>query len=151
MEYRVLGRTGLKVSPVGFGTGNFGEPTPYEEAKKMVNRALDAGVNLLDTGNIYADGEGERIIGRALKESSRRHGAIICTKIFPGEFDSETGLKVDSFDPGQDPNAQGHSRFSLIKECEACLKRLKTDYIDIYLTHRQDPTIPFDETLFRIG
>ncbi len=147
MEYRVLGRTGLKVSPICFGTGNFGKPTPEDEAKKMINRALDAGVNLLDTGNIYVDGEGERIIGRALKENGRRQHTLICTKIFPGPFDTETGLKIETYVPGQDANEQGHSKFSIIKECEACLKRLQTDYIDLYLTHRQDPFIPFDETL----
>ncbi len=87
MEYRVLGRTGLKISPICFGTGNFAEPTPEEEAKKMINRGLDAGVNLLGTGNIYANGEGERIIGRALKENGRRQQTLICTKIFPGPFD----------------------------------------------------------------
>ncbi len=68
MEYRELGRTGVKVSPLCFGTDNFADPTPEPECVEMLNRALDAGINLLDTGDIYADGEGERIIGRALKK-----------------------------------------------------------------------------------
>ena len=92
MEYRVLGRTGLRISPICFGTGNFAEPTPEEEAKRMVNRALDADVNLLGTGNIYADGEGERIIGRALKENGRRQQTLIATKIFLGPFDVSHGV-----------------------------------------------------------
>ena len=145
MEYRVLGRTGLNISPICFGTGNFGEPTPEDEAKKMIDRALDAGINLLGTGNIYADGEGERIIGRALKENGRRQQTLICTKIFPGPFDVSHG--VTPYKPGRDPIEQGHSRLSVLKSCEACLKRLQTDYIDLYLTHRQDPYIPFDETV----
>jgi len=145
MEYRVLGRTGLRISPICFGTGNFAEPTPEEEAKRMVDRALDANVNLLGTGNIYADGEGERIIGRALKENGRRQQTLIATKIFPGPFDQSHGNT--SYTPGQDPNEQGHSRASILKACEDCLKRLQTDYIDIYLTHRHDPHTPFEETL----
>ncbi len=145
MEYRVLGRTGLRISPICFGTGTFTEPTPEEEAKIMINRALDADINLLGTGNIYANGEGERIIGRALKENGRRQQTLICTKIFPGPFDVSHG--VTPYKPGHDPNEQGHSKTGIIKSCEDCLKRLQTDYIDLYLTHRHDPTIPYDETL----
>ena len=146
MEYRELGRTGVKISPIGFGTGTFAEPTPEDEAKKMIDRALDAGVNLLGTGNIYANGEGELIIGRALKENGRRQQTLICTMIYPGLFDVSLG--AIPYKPGQDRNGQGHSRLSIIKECESCLKRLQTDYIDLYLTHRYDPLIPFDETLW---
>ncbi len=145
MEYRVLGRTGLRISPICFGTGNFAEPTPEDEAKRMIDRALDAGVNLLGTGNIYADGEGERFIGRALKENGRRHETLIATKIFPGAFDASHGARP--YTPGRDPNEQAHSRAGILKSCEDCLKRLQTDYIDVYLTHRHDPSIPFEETL----
>ena len=145
MEYRVLGRTGLRVSPICFGTGNFAEPTPEDEAKRMIDRALDAGINLLGTGNIYADGEGERFIGRALKENGRRKETIIATMIFPGTFDASYGNT--SYTLGKDPNEQGHSRGSILNACEDSLKRLQTDYIDIYLTHRHDPFIPFEETL----
>ena len=145
MEYRELGRTGLKISPICFGTDNFANPTPEEEAKKMIDRALDGGVNLLDTGDIYADGEGERIIGRALKESGRRRQTIISTKINPGPIVS--GQKIDIHKPGVDPNEHGHSRFSIIRACEDSLKRLQTDHIDLYQTHRHAPYIPFEETL----
>jgi aryl-alcohol dehydrogenase-like predicted oxidoreductase len=142
-----LGRTGLNVSPIAFGTGNFGDPTPEDEARRMVDRALDAGVNLLDTGNIYADGECERMIGRALKGNGRRHEALICTKNFPGPVDPASGLPAAKFEAGKDPHAQGHSRVAIIRACEDALERLQTDYIDLYLTHRHDPNIPFDETL----
>jgi aryl-alcohol dehydrogenase-like predicted oxidoreductase len=145
MEYRELGRTGLKISPICFGTDNFANPTPEEEAKMMIDRALDGGVNLLDTGDIYADGEGERIIGRALKESGRRQQTIISTKINPGTIVS--GQKIDIHKPGVDPNERGHSRFSIIRACEDSLKRLQTDHIDLYQTHRHAPYIPFEETL----
>jgi len=145
MEYRVLGRTGLRISPICFGTGNFAEPTPEDEAKRMISRALDAGINLLGTGNIYADGEGERIIGRAMKENGRRQETVIATKIFPGAFDASHGARP--YTPGEDPNEQGHSRGGILKACENCLKRLQTDYIDIYLAHRHDPFVPFEETL----
>ncbi len=145
MQYRQLGRTGLNVSPICFGTGNFAEPTPEDEAKRMVDRALDAGVNLLSTGNIYAYGQGEQFIGRALKENGRRQETIICTKVYPGLFDVSKGAMP--YKPGENPNEQGHSRTSLIRACEDCLERLQTDYLDIYLTHRQDPNIPFEETL----
>ena len=148
MEYRVLGRTGLRISPICFGTGNFAEPTPEDEAKRMIDRALDAGVNLLGTGNIYADGEGERFIGRALKENGRRHETLIATKIFPGAFDASHGTRP--YTPGRDPNEQAHSRAGILKSCEDCLKRLQTDYIDVYLTHRHDAASPpLDELAIR--
>ncbi len=133
MEYRVLGRSGVKVSPIGLGTANFADPTPEDESARIVNRALDAGINLIDTGNSYANGESERFIGRALAASGRRHEAILATKVF---------YKV-----GPGPNDEGLSRLHLIKACEDSLKRLQTDYIDLYQVHRPSPTVPFDETL----
>jgi len=149
MEYRVLGRTGLQISPIALGTSNFGEPTPEKESAKMIDRALDAGVNLLDTGNIYAGGEGERIIGRALKANGRRNEVLISTKIFLGPFDEQSGLKQagSQFKPGEDPNELGLSRLSIVKSCDACLKRLQVDHIDLFQTHRPDASIPIDETL----
>ena len=135
MEYRSLGRTGVKVSPLCLGTDNFMSPTPEEECEKILNTAMDAGINLLDTGDIYADGEGERVIGRILKENRRRHEILI-------------GTKVDhSSRPGA-PNERGHSRLNIIRACEASLKRLQTDYIDLYQPHRPSrDDIPLDETL----
>ena len=142
MEYRELGRTGIKVSPLCFGTDNFADPTPEPECVEMLNRALDAGINLLDTGDIYADGEGERIIGRALKENGRRHSVLISTKI-----DHVPGLNLDTSSPGTNANDHGHSRLNIIRGCEQTLKRLQTDYIDLYQMHRPSPEIPIDETL----
>ncbi|HJN47180.1 MAG TPA: aldo/keto reductase [Acidobacteriota bacterium] len=142
MEYRELGRTGVKVSPLCFGTDNFADPTPEPECVEMLNRALDAGINLLDTGDIYADGEGERIIGRALKKNGRRHSVLISTKI-----DHVPGLNLDTSSPGINANDHGHSRLNIIRGCEQTLKRLQTDYIDLYQMHRPSPEIPIDETL----
>lgn len=133
MDYRVLGRTGVKVSPIGLGTGNFADPTPEAECARIINRALDAGINLIDTGNSYAGGESERIIGRALAANRRRHEVILATKVF---------YKV-----GPGPNDEGLSRLHLIRACEDSLRRLQTDYIDLYQIHRPSPTIPVDETL----
>ena len=134
MEHRTLGRTGVKVAPLSFGTDNFMNPAPEEVCERMLLTAMDAGVNLLDTGDVYANGEGERVIGRILKDSGRRHEMLI-------------GTKVDhSSRPGA-PNERGHSRLNIIRACEASLKRLQTDYIDLYQPHRPSPDIPFDETL----
>ncbi len=133
MEYRVLGRSGVKVSPIGLGTANFADPTPEDESARIINRALDAGINLIDTGNSYANGESERFIGRALAASGRRHEVILATKVF--------------YRVGPGPNDEGLSRLHIIKACEDSLRRLQTDTIDLYQVHRPSPTIPFDETL----
>ena len=85
MDYRVMGRTGVKVSCLCLGTDNFADPTPEDEAAQILNRALDAGINLIDTGDVYADGEGERIIGRTLKANGRRDQVIIATKVDHGK------------------------------------------------------------------
>ena len=133
MEYRVLGRTGVKVSPLGLGTGNFADPTPEDESISIINRAIDAGINLIDTSNSYTDGESERFIGRALAKGGRRHEVILATKAF---------YKV-----GSGPNDEDLSRLHLIRACEDSLRRLQTDYIDLYQAHRPSPSIPLDETL----
>ena len=132
-SYRVLGRSGVKVASLALGTGNFSDPTPEDEAVRIINRAIDAGINLIDTGNSYSDGESERFIGRALAEGGRRHEVILATKVF---------YKV-----GPGPNDEDLSRLHLIRACEDSLRRLQTDYIDLYQLHRPSPTIPFDETL----
>lgn len=133
MEYRVLGRTGVKVSPLCLGTDNFANPTPAEEAKRIIDRALEAGINFLDTSNSYAAGESERIIGRALAENGRRNQVILATKVH--------------YPVGPGPNDQGNSRLHIIKACEDSLRRLQTDYIDLYQLHRPSASIPVDETL----
>ncbi len=133
MQHRLLGRTGVKVSPLALGTDNILNPTLEDESVKMILRALDAGINLIDTSNSYKQGEAERVIGKALKESGRRNEAIIATKAF--------------YPTGKGPNDRGNSRLHLIRACEDSLRRLQTDYIDLYQLHRPDFEIPIDETL----
>ena len=145
MEYRVLGRTGLQVSCIAFGTDNFLDPTPEKESTRMLNRALDAGVNLLDTGDVYAAGEAEKMIGRALKANGRRHEVLLSTKV--DHYMSIPGTSLDTFVPEQKPNMHGLSRHNIIRACENSLRSFQTDYIDIYFVHRHSPEIPMDETL----
>lgn len=133
MEYRTLGRSGLKVSPLCLGTDNFANPTPEDECALMIKAALDAGINFIDTSNSYVKGECERIIGRALSKNKRRHDVVIATKVY--------------YSTGPGPNDQGGSRRHIIKACEDSLGRLQTDYIDLYQTHRPSFDIPIDETL----
>ncbi len=133
MEYRVLGRSGVKVAPLGLGTGNFADPTPEAESIRILNRAVDAGINLIDTANSYTNGESERFIGRAFTKGLRRHEVILATKAF--------------YRVGAGPNDKDLSRLHLIRACEDSLRRLQTDYIDLYQVHRPSPTIPLDETL----
>jgi 1-deoxyxylulose-5-phosphate synthase len=133
MEYRNLGRTGVKLAPLCLGTDNFGNPTPQAEAAAMIFRALDAGINLIDTSNSYAKGESERIIGSALAESGRRDQVLIATKAH--------------YPTGPGPNDRGNSRLHLVKACEDSLRRLKTDHIDLYQLHRPVFDIPVEETL----
>ena len=135
------------VSPMGLGTSNFGDATPEDEARRTVERALDGGVNLIDLGHIYGDGRAERIVGRILKETGRRYDVVVATKIYPGEFDHATGLPARHHEPGRNPNRQGLSRAGILDACDAALRRLQTDHIDLYQTHRPDFDIPIDETL----
>lgn len=128
MQYRRLGRTGLKVSEIGLGTMMFGEKTSEAESIRIINQALDAGVNLIDVADVYAGGESERIVGKAL--AGRRTEAVLATK----------GGRAT-------PLGQGLSRRHLFLAVEASLKRLQTDYIDLYQVHRWDPDTPLDESL----
>jgi len=133
MEYRVLGRTGVKVAPLCLGTDNFANPTPEAESIEIINRALDGGINLIDTSNNYVQGESERIIGRALAANGRRQQVLIATKAH--------------YPVGPGPNDRGNSRLHLMRACEDSLRRLGTDYIDLYQLHRPVFDIPIDETL----
>ncbi len=133
MEYRRLGRSGVKIAPLCLGTDNFANPTPEDEAKAMLNRALEAGINLIDTSNSYAQGESERIIGRALKQNGRRQQVLIATKVH--------------YPTGPGPNDRGNGRLHLIQACEDSLRRLQTDHIDLYQLHRPDFEVPIEETL----
>jgi len=133
MEYRTLGRTGVKISSLVLGTANFADPTPEAESAEIVERAVDAGINVIDTGSTYAGGECERIIGRALHQKRLRQKVLIATKVF--------------YPTGPGPNDSGGSRYYLHKECDDALRRLNTDVIDIYQLHRPDPHTEPEETL----
>jgi len=140
MEYRQLGRSGLKVPVLSFGTGTFGGSneffkvwgdTDVKGATRLVDICLEAGVNLFDTADIYSYGASEEILGKALQ--GRRDKTLISTKT--------------TFKFGEGPNDVGSSRYHIIKSCEASLKRLGTDYIDIYFMHGFDALTPVEETL----
>ena len=132
-RYRSLGRTGMRISPIGVGTFNFSNPTPEGEAHRIVEAALRGGINFFDTGGNYHQGESERILGRAIAKFAPRHEVVLATKAH--------------FPIGPAPNDRGNSRLHLMRACELSLKRLGTDYIDLYQVHRPDFTIPQDETL----
>lgn len=127
MDYRYLTGTGIKVSPFCLGTMTFGEQVDENLGVRIVNRALELGVNFFDTARLYTDGESERILGKGLK--GRRSDAIIATKV---RFAENGGL----------------SRRNLIRQCEKSLKALDTDYIDIYYFHYHDVHTPLEESLF---
>jgi aryl-alcohol dehydrogenase-like predicted oxidoreductase len=133
MEYRDLGRTGVRVSPLVLGTANFADPTPEDESHRIVDRAIDAGINMIDTGNSYAAGESERFIGRALKRNGQRDRVLIATKAH--------------YPVGPGPNDSGNSRLHLIRACQDSLERLQVDHIDLFQLHRPSMTIPVEETL----
>ncbi len=132
MEYRNLGRTGVKVSPLCLGTMNFGGPTPETESIRLIHKALDAGINFVDTANMYLDGESERVLGEALADG-RRNKVILATKVH--------------FPQSDDPNDQGNSRRHVMAAIEDSLRRLQTDWIDLYQIHRPVFDVPQDETL----
>ncbi len=133
MDYRSLGRTGVMVSPLCLGTMNFGEPTDEKDSIAIIDRALDAGINFVDTANVYNGGESERIVGKALKAGGKRDQIVLATKVY-----NQTG-------PG--PNDRGVSRYHILKACEDSLRRLQTDHIDLYQLHRPVLSVPQDETL----
>ncbi len=138
MQYRALGRTGVQVSVACLGTMTFGwDPTDWgsteEDSNLVIDAALDLGVNFVDTANVYARGKSEEILGRALK-GARRDKIVLATKCH-GKMSDE------------DPNDWGNSYRHIIQACEASLKRLQTEWIDLYQIHRPQPEIPIDETL----
>ena len=133
MEYRSLGRTGVMVSPLCLGAMNFGGPTAEADSLLILNRALEAGLNFIDTANVYTGGESERIVGKFLREGGRREQVVLATKVY-----SRTGSL---------PNDAGASRLHVMQACEDSLRRLQTDRIDLYQQHRPSLTIPQDETL----
>lgn len=131
MHYRRLGNSGLRVSAVGLGTNNFGGRTDEPGAIRVIEQALESGVTTIDTADVYNLGRSEEIIGRAVK--GRRHQIQLLTKV---------AMKM-----GDGPHDVGTSRKHIIEGCEASLRRLQTDYLDLYQIHRWDPTTPLEETL----
>jgi aryl-alcohol dehydrogenase-like predicted oxidoreductase len=134
MELHNLGRTGIKVSPLCLGAmmfGAWGNPN-HDDSIRIIHRALDAGINFIDTADVYSQGESEVIVGKALADKDRS-SVVLATKVHA--------------QMGDDPNAQGNSRRWIIAECENSLRRLGTDYLDLYQIHRPDEGVDIDETL----
>jgi aryl-alcohol dehydrogenase-like predicted oxidoreductase len=134
MTYRPFGRTGVQVSPLTLGAMNFGRlgNPDHEDGIRIIHRALDAGINVIDTADVYSQGESEEIVGKAL-EGGRRDGVFLATK-FHGQI-------------GDDPNHRGNSRRWIVREVDNSLRRLRTDWIDLYQAHRPEPGTDVDETL----
>ena len=141
MQYTKLGRTGLDVSRIALGCMSYGEPgrgghawtLDEESSRPFIRQALDAGINFFDTANVYSDGTSEEIVGRALAEMGRRDELVIATKVH------------SRMRPG--PNGAGLSRKAIMTEIDDSLRRLGTDYVDLYQIHRWDPTTPVEETM----
>jgi aryl-alcohol dehydrogenase-like predicted oxidoreductase len=133
VDYRPFGRTGVKVSEICLGTMMFGARADKEESFKIIDFAMDRGVNFIDTANVYAGNESERIVGEALARDGKRQHTILATKAHGPQSD--------------DVNDRGISRRHLIDACEASLRRLRTDWIDLYQLHRSSADTPIDETL----
>jgi aryl-alcohol dehydrogenase-like predicted oxidoreductase len=133
MDYRPLGRTGVQVSKLCLGTMMFGAwgNTDHDDSIRIIHRALDAGVNFVDTADVYSAGESEEIVGKALK--GRRDDVVLATKFF--------------MPMGEDPNRRGGSRRWIVQSVEDSLRRLGTDWIDLYQMHRPDPAADVEETL----
>ena len=133
MKYRTLGRTGIVVSPYCLGAmmfGTMGNPD-HDDSIRIIHRALDAGINFVDTADVYSDGESEVIVGKALK--GRRDDVVLASKVH--------------YPMGNEPNHRGNSRRWIIAAAENSLRRLQTDHLDLYQVHRPDPTVDVEETL----
>ncbi|MDB5295988.1 MAG: aldo/keto reductase [Phycisphaerales bacterium] len=141
MDYVRLGRSGLKVSRICLGCMSYGVPDrgphpwslPEDASRTFIRRALDLGINFFDTANVYSDGTSEEIVGRALKDFARRDEVVLATKVH-GKMRG-------------DPNGRGLSRKAILTEIDHSLRRLGTDYVDLYQIHRWDPDVPIEETL----
>jgi aryl-alcohol dehydrogenase-like predicted oxidoreductase len=133
MKYRALGRTGIQVSPYCLGTmmfGAWGNPD-HDDSIRIIRKALDAGINFVDTADVYSGGESEEIVGKALK--GRRDGVVLASKVH--------------YPMGGDPNQRGNSRRWITDAVEHSLRRLQTDHLDLYQVHRPDPAVDVEETL----
>ena len=141
MQYIKLGRTGLDISPIAIGCMGFGDPSrgypawslDEEASRPLIRHAVEAGINFFDTANMYSNGTGEEILGRALKDFTNRDAVVIATKL--------------SAPTRNGPNALGLSRKAIMTEVDHSLRRLGIDYIDLYQIHRRDQTTPWEETL----
>jgi aryl-alcohol dehydrogenase-like predicted oxidoreductase len=141
MDYIKLGSTGLDVSPIAIGAMTYGEPDrghpiwslAEDQARPLIRHALNAGINFFDTANIYSQGSSEEILGRALRDFTDRDSVVIATKL-------RHPMRTT-------PNGKGLSRKAILTEVDHSLRRLGTDYIDLYQTHRNDPSTPLEETL----
>ncbi|MEA5454949.1 aldo/keto reductase [Sinomonas sp. JGH33] len=141
MQYTRLGRTGLEVSRLAVGCMSFGDPQrgnhpwslPEEESRPLIKQAIEGGINFFDTANVYSDGTSEEIVGRALKDFADRDWVVLATKVHGRMHEG--------------PNGGGLSRKAIMTEIDASLRRLGTDYVDLYQIHRWDPHTPIEETL----
>jgi aryl-alcohol dehydrogenase-like predicted oxidoreductase len=140
MEYVKLGNTGMDISPICLGCMSFGEGGIHsswlldeEASRPIIKRALDLGINFFDSANVYSAGKSEEILGRALKDSANRDEVVIATKVFGKMHDG--------------PNGSGLSRKHIMSQIDASLKRLGTDYVDLYIIHRWDYNTPIEETM----
>jgi aryl-alcohol dehydrogenase-like predicted oxidoreductase len=134
MQYRSLGRTGTRVSELCLGCMMFGGRTDEAASFDIIDRAIDSGINFIDTANVYSRGASEEVVGKAFKRNGQRDSVVLATKVH-GRMDDK------------DPNAAGNHRRHVIEQCEGSLRRLQTDHIDLYQIHRPDSQIPIDETL----
>ena len=141
MQYKKLGRTGLDISPICIGCMGFGEPSraypswslDEEASRSLIRHAIEAGINFFDTGNMYSNGGSEEIVGKALKDFTNRDSVVIATKLAAATHNG--------------PNAIGLSRKAIMTEIDHSLRRLGTDYVDLYQIHRRDQLTPWEETL----
>ncbi|MDX1409473.1 MAG: aldo/keto reductase, partial [Saprospiraceae bacterium] len=131
MQYQLLGRTGVMVSPLCFGTMSFGGIADEATSRQMFNMCRDAGINFFDCANVYEKGKSEEVLGRLIKDC--RDEVVITSKVY--------------FQMSDDPNAGGATRYHMVRAVEDSLQRLNTDYIDLYFIHRFDDKTPLDETL----
>jgi aryl-alcohol dehydrogenase-like predicted oxidoreductase len=141
MRYVKLGSTGLDISPIALGCMSYGTPDrgnhtwtlPEEESRPLIRAAVEAGITFFDTANVYSDGSSEEIVGKVLAESTRREDIVIATKVHGRMHEG--------------PNGAGLSRKAIMTELDNSLRRLGTDYVDLYQIHRFDPATPLEETL----
>jgi len=141
MEFKQLGRSGLRVSQIVLGCMSYGDPgrgphpwsLPEAESRVFIQKALDAGITTFDTADVYSDGTSEEFVGRALRDFARREEIVIATKVNGRMYAG--------------PHGQGLSRVHIMQAIDASLRRLGTDYVDLYQIHRFDPTVPVEETM----